>query len=181
MSDEDRVRWDLRYAARQDLGADDIGPPAVFTRYAEMIPTAGRALDVACGRGASSVWLAQRGMDVLGIDVSPVAVRVARELARRHQVTERCRIDVADLDAGLPAGPPVNMLLCNMFRDPRLYGALVDRLAPGGLLAISVLSEVGAEPGPFRAREGELTEAFGALQVIAAHEADGRAWLLGRR
>ena len=181
MSDEDRVRWDLRYAARHDLGADDIALPAVFGPYAELIPTSGRALEVACGGGASAVWLALRGMDVLGVDVSPVAVGAARDLARRRRLTARCHFGVVDLDAGLPAGPPVDLLLCNMFRDPRLYGAIVDRLASGGLLAISVLSEVGAEPGPFRAPAGELTDAFGDLQVIAANEAEGRAWLVARR
>jgi hypothetical protein len=44
-----------------------------------------------------------------------------------------------------------------------------------------VLSEVGATAGPFRARAGELRRAFAGLQVMAAGEADGEAWLLARR
>ncbi|MBX5488655.1 MAG: methyltransferase, partial [Mycolicibacterium hassiacum] len=64
---------------------------------------------------------------------------------------------------------------------PRLYTPIIERLAPGGLLAIAVLSVVGAAPGRFRAAPGELTTAFGELQVIASGEGDGLAWLLGRR
>ncbi len=73
------------------------------------------------------------------------------------------------------------MILCNKFRDSRLDGALIERLAPGGLLAIAVLSEVGAAPGPFRAAPGELPSAFAALQLLAGDEGDGHAWLLARR
>ncbi|BBY59301.1 hypothetical protein MSAR_24370 [Mycolicibacterium sarraceniae] len=72
------------------------------------------------------------------------------------------------------------MILCHRFRDPRLYQQIVDRLKPGGLLAISVLSEVGAQPGFFRAPAGELDVAFADLQALAAGEGDGQAWLLAR-
>ena len=71
-------------------------------------------------------------------------------------------------------------MLCHRFRDPRLDHAIVARLAPGGLVAMVVLSEVGAGPGPFRARPGELLEAFAGLDVVAHGEAGGEAWLLAR-
>jgi hypothetical protein len=75
----------------------------------------------------------------------------------------------------------VTLLLCHLFRDPRLNGALIDRLAPGGMLALAVLSEVGAGPGEFRARPGELRDAFGRLKTVDEGEKDGIAWLLARR
>jgi SAM-dependent methyltransferase len=146
----------------------------------DQIPTAGHALDLACGSGSAAVWLAERGLIVWGVDVSAVAIEQADELAHRHGVSDRCRFSVADLDDGLPPGPPVDLILCHRFRDPRLYSAMVDRLRPDGVLAISVLSEVGAQPGFFRAAAGELDVAFAALQAMAAGEGDGQAWLLAR-
>lgn len=154
--------------------------PPVFAPYGSAFPTTGTALDLACGRGPVAVWLAQRGLRVWGLDVSPVAVALARELADAYGVAARCRFDVADLDDGLPAGPPVDVVVCHLFRDPRLDTAVVERLVPGGLLAVAVLSEVGAEPGPYRARPGELLDAFAALDVVAAGEGDGQAWLVAR-
>ncbi|MCV7002813.1 hypothetical protein H7J34_21825, partial [Mycolicibacterium alvei] len=66
-------------------------------------------------------------------------------------------------------------------------------------LAICVLSEVGAQPGRFRAAageleaafaglealaagecDGELEAAFAGLEALAAGECDGQAWLLAR-
>jgi SAM-dependent methyltransferase len=181
VSDDDRERWDSRYDGAEPATVDEIALPAVFAEYAELFPTSGRALDIACGRGVAAVWLARRGMEVLGLDVSPVAVGQADELARVAGVVTRCRFSVADLDDGLPDGPSVNVLLCNKFRDFRLDSALLSRLAPDGILAISALSEVGATPGPFRAKPGELRRAFGGLEVITEGEDAGLAWLLGRR
>lgn len=180
MAAEDRIRWDANYAGRGHPGVDAVGLSAVFTPFEDVFPTTGQALDVACGRGQAAVWLARRGLDVTGLDVSSVAIERAGDLARAHGVAGHCRFEVVDLDAGLPPGPPVNVVVCQRFRDGRLDHAVIDRLAPGGLLAISALSEVDAAPGPFRVVAGELGRAFGALDVIAHAEAHGEAWLLAR-
>jgi SAM-dependent methyltransferase len=180
VSGEDRRRWDERYASQGPATVETVEPPSIFAAYAEVFPTTGRALDLACGQGRGSVWLARRGLHVLGLDISPVAISQARELARRTGVDDRCRFDVVDLDDGLPAGSPVDVILCHKFRDRRLDHAIVERLAPGGLLAIAVLSEVDASAGPFRAVSGELPAAFSELDLVAAGEGQGHAWLLAR-
>jgi SAM-dependent methyltransferase len=177
---EDQRRWDERYAGVREAPAGVIGAPAAFAAYSEEFPSTGRALDLACGRGLGSVWLARRGLGVWGLDISPVAITQARDLARRSGVGDRCRFDVVDLDDGLPGGPPVDVVLCHKFRDRRLDRAIIERLAPGGLLAMVALSEVDATPGPFRAAPGELEAAFAELDPIAGGEGQGHAWLLAR-
>lgn len=180
MAEADRRRWDERYATKGSPPVSAVTPPNILASCAELFPTAGRALDLACGQGISAVWLALRGLEVLGLDISPMAVSQARDLAQRSGVGDRCRFDVVDFDDGLPAGPPVDVILCHKFRDRHLDQAIVGRLAPGGLLAIAVLSEVGGTPGPFRAAAGELPAAFAGLEAIAAGEGGGHAWLLAR-
>jgi SAM-dependent methyltransferase len=177
---KDRTRWDETYTRQgpAPVGLND--PPRVFTPYEYVLPTAGHALDLACGQGLGAVWLARRGLDVWGLDVSPVAIGHARELARRSGFGNRCRFDVVDLDHGLPSGPPVDVILCHKFRDRRLDRTIIERLTPGGMLTISCFSEVGAAPGRFRAGPGELLAAFADLEVIAASEGDGVAWLVAR-
>jgi hypothetical protein len=58
---------------------------------------------------------------------------------------------------------------------------MIERLAPGGLLAVAVLSEVGVGPGEFRARPGELRDAFGTLEIVDEGEGEGMARILARR
>lgn len=181
MTDDDRARWNERYADRRTPPPADVGPAAVFAPYSDAFPVSGHALDLACGLGVGAVWLARRGLTVWGLDVSEVAVEQARARARLNDVGDRCRFDVVDLDHGIPAGPPVDVVYCARFRDRRLDRAMIERLTDGGLLAVSVLSEVGGSPGPFRAAPGELRAAFGDLALVAEGEGDGQAWLLGRR
>lgn len=180
MTAQDRVRWDDVYARRGPAPVSAIGPPVLLAPYADLFPTAGGVLDLACGQGVAAVWLAQRGLRVWGLDVSAVAIGQARDLASQSGVGERCRFDIADLDHGLPPGPSVDVIVCHRFRDRRLDRAIIGRLARGGLLAIGALSEADATAGHFRAAPGELAAAFAELELIAAGEGDGNAWLLAR-
>jgi SAM-dependent methyltransferase len=181
MSEADRRDWDRRYAEGSVAPLDQAGPPPVFAEHEHLFPKTGEALELACGRGRGAVWLAGRGMEYRGVDVSPVAIDLARRLVAHHGLSDRCRFEVHDLDDGLPDGPQVDLLLCYLFRDPKLDQAMVDRLKPGGLLATAGLSAVGAGPGRFRAKPGELRESFGTLEILVDGEGDGMAWLIGRR
>ena len=178
MGTDDRRRWDERYANLPRPPVDSVGPPSLLAAHADLFPVTGAALDIGCGQGMGAVWLARRGLDVVGLDISAVAILRARDLAERCGVGDRCRFDVVDLDDGLPDGPPADVVLCHRFWDRRLERAITGRLAPGGLLAVAVCSEVGAAPGRFRAAPGELTDAFAGLDVVASGEGEGSAWLL---
>ncbi|MGF1616814.1 MAG: class I SAM-dependent methyltransferase, partial [Acidimicrobiia bacterium] len=180
-SEADRSEWDRRYADGGMAPLDELGPPPVLADHEHLLPTTGDALELACGRGRGAVWLAGRGLDYLGVDVSPVAIDLARKLVAHHDFAERCRFEVHDLEHGLPEGPPVDLLFCYLFRDPTLDGAIVDRIKPGGILVTAALSEVGAGPGRFRAKPWELGEAYASLEIMADGEGDGIAWLIGRR
>lgn len=177
MTAGDRRRWDERYA---NAPIPEPRIPDLFAGYEHHFPRSGSALDVACGTGSGSLWMARRGLTVTGLDVSPVAVALAQQAAVELGLGDRCRFDVADLDAGLPAGLLLDVVLCHRFRAPSLYDSMARRLRPGGLLAIAVLSEVGGEPGPYRATPRELADAFEDLDVLVDHEAAGAAVLLAR-
>ena len=184
MGDDDRSRWDERYASAGPVPVEAVGPPSACVDLADAFPVDGIALDLACGDGRGAVWLAGRGLDVLAVDVAPAAVALAGDLADRAGVADRCRVELADLDTGVPSSPPVDVVVCHLFNAPHLDEALVARLRPGGLLAVAVLSEVGAAPGRFRARAGDLLDRFGGrdgLGLLDHREADGVARVLARR
>ena len=178
---EDREHWDNRYA---ELGvapkSEATEPLPLFAHVESLFPTSGSALDIACGRGRGSVWLASRGMTVHGVDISPVAIGLARQHAEQSGVAEACTLAVHDLDDGLPPGDPVDLVLCYLFREADIDRSMMERIKPGGLLAIACLSEVGHGPGRFRVKPGELTTAFASLEPLEAGEADGHAWFIGR-
>ena len=170
----DRARWDGRHAA---AGPGVPMPPGALRGREHLLPAAGRALDVACGRGSVAAWLHGRGLRVDAVDVSPVGLAAGRALAPGVTWIEH------ELSTGLPraCAGPYDVVVCQRYRDPALYPALAGVLAPGGLLVITVLSEVGDSGGPVRAAPGELRTAFAALDVLAHSEGDGEATLVARR
>ena len=58
---------------------------ARLLRHAAGLP-AGRALDLACGEGRNSVWLAEQGWEVTGVDFSPAGIDKARRLSQERGV-----------------------------------------------------------------------------------------------
>lgn len=58
------------------------------------------ALDLGCGTGTNAIYLAQCGVNVVGVDFTPQAIETARAKARRANVSVDFRIsDVTRLDA----------------------------------------------------------------------------------
>ena len=177
----DGERWDVRYAERP---TGEPSPPSGLD--VTSLPGAGVCLDVACGLGEQSLWAAGRGFDVVALDASPVAIEALRSAARERGLADRIDARVVDLDDGLPVDllGRCSLVICQRFRDPRLYGALVAATAPGGVLVVTVLSVVGAAaPGAFHASPGELAAAIGGfdVEVLRDVEGDGEATLVVRR
>jgi SAM-dependent methyltransferase len=168
----DAERWDARHAL---VTGTRPAPPDALRGREHLLPAGGRALDVACGRGAVAAWLAGRGFAVDAVDVSPVGLAAGARLAPGVRWIRH------DLTAGLPAGGgPYDVVVSQRYRDPALYPALAAALAPGGLLVVTVLSRVGDSGGRFRAVPGELAAAFRDLDRLVHVERDGEASLVAR-
>jgi SAM-dependent methyltransferase len=78
MMAEDRLHhWNERHQRRE--AADKAAEP-VLVRAVEGVP-AGRVLDLACGLGRNSAFLAERGWEVTAVDYSSVALANVRDLS----------------------------------------------------------------------------------------------------
>ncbi len=109
---------------------------------------AGLALDLGCGEGGDAIHLAQRGWQVVAVDVSPTALARAGAAAARAGVRERISFERHDLGTSFPAGD-FDLVTAAFLQSPLeldkagvLRRALAS-LAPGGRL---VLVEHGAAP-----------------------------------
>lgn|SRR5262245_3351653 len=93
MSLDDQIRWDREHSESKSMP-----PPARFLR--EVIEGGywdiprGEALDIACGKGANSLYLAEHGFDVLPMDISPAALREAR----RHSDERNLKVSWEQVD-----------------------------------------------------------------------------------
>ena len=101
----------------------------------------GRALDLGCGEGADSVWLAERGWNVVAVDISETALGRARdggEFAWRRDRIEFVQLDLSD---GFPDGTfdlVSSQFLHSTVRLDRttILANAAQAIRPGGLLVI---------------------------------------------
>ncbi len=134
----------------------------------------GRALDLACGSGRASVFLASAGFEVEGWDIDAGALQRASAFAAREGVAITFR--EVDLEAAVPpahAGD-FDLILVIRYLHRELFPWIERSLAPGGALVYETFRQGQERFGhPRRARHllesGELRRAFPSL-VMDLHE-----------
>jgi len=186
--------WDEDYASGDlpwDTGRPD--PELVRLLEAGRLPP-GRALEVGCGTGTNARFLAGRGYDVLGIDVSGRAVgRASAAPAPPGGSIELRRLDFL---ADEPPPGPFDLVLdrgCfHVFDDPGEQARFAERvaacLAPAGLW-VSLLGSTEGPPrehGPPRRSARDVAQAVEpALEIVELRgiafedlSMRARAWVL---
>jgi SAM-dependent methyltransferase len=125
--------WDARYAAEPTLWGTD---PNQYVRARLAGDEPGRVVDLACGNGRNAVWLARRGWQVTGVDISGVALERARE--RANELGVEVEWVHGDVRTWEPAGP-VDVVLVAYLHLPtkelvELLAAAAHWLRPTGRL-----------------------------------------------
>lgn len=157
MAVDDQNRWDARYSKR--LGGT--GPSPILDKYWHLA-SIGYALDLACGNGRNSLFLADKGFNVDAVDISTVATE--------HLNGQKPNINVicADLDTwNLP--PNSYDLIVNIrFLDRRLFPSILRGLKPRGVLVFE--SFLDGETNAYCLKQNELLRAFRSLRVVYYEE-----------
>ncbi len=162
--------WDERYRKSGGQAA----PADLLTAFAGLLPNGGRALDLACGSGRNTLWLAGRGFDVVGIDLSAEALRQGRELSSRNGL--RVNWVQADVETAPLTPGEFDVILSFYFRSPALYPRIRAALRPGGWLFYETytLEQLRHDSGPRNPdhllRPGELLRVFADWRVVFYRE-----------
>ena len=139
--------WEQHYGQRDQIWS---GQPnqRLVDEVKDMRPAT--ALDLGCGEGADTVWLAEQGWDVVAVDVSATALDRAAKAAEARGVADRIDWRACDLGVEFPHGEYdlVNAAyLLSPVALPRaeILKAAAAAVRPGGVLLI--LSHAGFPPG----------------------------------
>ena len=165
MTNSSGSSWDWAYttgSAPWDIGR----PQPVFLNLADAGDIAAPVLDSGCGSGEHALMLAERGMEVLGIDVAPTAIMRARaKAAERGLAAEFVVGDVLELHRlGRTFATIIDSGVFHTFDDPdrpRYVASLAVALRPNGVLHLLCFSEhTPGTWGPRRVTQAELQAAF---------------------
>jgi SAM-dependent methyltransferase len=144
----------------------DIGQPQpAFVALAQAGRITGKVLDVGCGTGEHALFLSQRGLDVLGLDLSSVAIAEARSKAHTRGVVVRfvvgSALDLLSVEETFDT--VIDSGLLHVLSDAdraRLVAGLHAVLRPGGYLHLLAFNEHATWPGPRRLTQTEIRTAF---------------------
>jgi SAM-dependent methyltransferase len=165
--------WEARYRDRGRLWSGR--PNALLVREASDLPP-GTALDLGCGEGADAVWLASRGWQVTGVDISHTALERAAGHAAEAGVTDRTAWERHELGETFPEGA-FDLVNAQFLQSPvALDQQLILRqaaaaVAPGGTLLLVMHANWPSwqsEP-PF---EAEFPTLDSVLDELALPQAD---------
>ncbi len=157
-------KWNQRYAGQTDAGA----PAWVLQHCASLLPAQGRALDLACGLGANARFLAQRGLQCEGWDISQTALDTLA--AWRGPQGEQVAIRRRDVEACPPEPASFDVIVVSDFLHRPSCPALAAALRPGGLLFYQTwcadkLAASGPTNPDFLLRGNELPALFAGLEL----------------
>lgn len=171
--------WEGAYAANDAVGWDTGDPQPAVEALASEGAFASPVLDVGCGLGTESCYLASAGYGVVGVDVAPTAVERARDRAADRGLDVRFETGDA-LELGTPEGvlganAAASVLDVGVFHalpgpesdhdDDR--GAYADALArvlePGGrAFVLAFGTDAPADWPPDRIARSDVRDAFDA-------------------
>lgn len=180
-SPDQEAVWSQRY---RDAGEDylfGIAPCRFIETHRHLFDSGATALSVADGEGRNSVWLAEQGLTVTALEISPVALEKARRLARGRNV----EVDFVQANMLTMDWPPAHydfvVGIFIQFVGPAereiQFARLKQAIKPGGLLLLH-----GYTPKQLEYRTGGpsavenlytpdyLRQAFADFEVLELHE-----------
>ncbi len=178
--------WDERYATDDYIFGT--APNVFLASQAGLIRPGMRALAIADGEGRNGVWLAEQGVQVHAIDVSPVALEKARKLAAERGVTlDFEQADVLDWDWPEAAYDLVVAIFIQFAPPPereRIIAGIRNSLRPGGLLILQGYTPKQVEfatGGPPSAANMYTAELLRDVVRRLGHPASARTRILHQR
>ena len=164
MAVADKQKWNKKY---QNAPIPD-KPVKLITDFAKLA-TGTKALDVACGMGRHSKYLASAGFDVDALDISSVAINTLQNIPHIH---------AKEVDFDTYTFPKANydLIVCTFFLKRELFPQMIDALNEDGLLIYETFvyhpdNQQVPSQRSYLLEEGELEHVFcHDLELIESRE-----------
>jgi tellurite methyltransferase len=173
MIKDQKSKWDQRYSRRSFIYGKT--PAKFLAENYNYIPYGSTILDMGMGEGRNAVFLAQKGYKVTGIDISSVAVKKARLLAKEFGV--KIQTVVASMEKYKISPNSFDAIICFYYVDRKLVSKMMSWLKPGGILIYEAhtmaqrsVPEYKNEPVEHFLKEQELLKLFKNMRVLKYEE-----------
>ena len=171
-ADQDKIRWDKKYATKKYLFGREAIP--FLQDHVDLLPK-GHVLDLAMGEGRNSVYLATKGFQVTGVDISAEGLKKAATLAAELGVT--ITTVVADLESYEIPANSFDVIICTYYLQRDLFPKIVAALKSGGIALIETYTMDHIQYSPrfnktFLLEPNELLTMLPGLRIVRYQEVD---------
>jgi tellurite methyltransferase len=128
---KDKKHWNRKYDTEQYVFGKQ--PIPFLKEHLHLLPK-GKLLDIAMGEGRNGVFLATKGFQVTGIDISETGLEKARTLAREQGASIETK--VVDLEQYQLQPETYDVILCTYYVQRNLFPQMITALKPGGMVLV---------------------------------------------
>jgi len=166
LNDKTKEKWDKNY---DSCSSNYPSPAEVLRQNQHLLPTQGTALDLACGRGANAICLAENGLSVSAWDISASALEhLSNQALKKHLKIE---FESRDITEHPPEKNSFDVIAVSNFLERELIGDIRNAIKPDGLIfyqtfIIDKVSNVGPSNPDYLLEKNELLNLFNDWNII---------------
>jgi len=134
MSMKDKKKWDIKYIKKKQL----LKPREASHNLKRFIKKCKgtKALDIACGAGRNSIYLAKHGFNVDALDIAKIALEALEKHAENEALSSLINTNLIDLDNYTPQTDRYDLVIMANFLDRSLIYKIKDALTIDGIFII---------------------------------------------
>lgn len=166
-------QWDQKYNKRTYVYGK--APAGFLAQNYSVLKPGSRVLDMGMGEGRNAVFLAKKGHHVLGVDISSVAIRKAKSLAKENRV--KIKTILASLKEHKFPENYFDAIICFYYVDRELTEKIKKWLKPGGVLVYEAhtlheyyKNKQNQDPKNYYLKPQELLGMFDGMSIIKYEE-----------
>ena len=175
-----RNKWNEKHMERISLLKDPAPNPRLKNLSAYL--SGGNALDLACGLGGNSFFLARMNYQVQAIDISDVAINSIQEQASKYNLKIHPQvIDLTELTNLNWENSPFSLVIISYYLDRSLFPIVKSIIKEDGYLFMetfyqSPLDENQGVSNQYKLHPKELLTEFADWTVLYFEENDQEGW-----
>ncbi len=172
LSQDTKSKWDKLYSSSQFIYGK--APAKFLSQSYHYIPYGSSVLDLGMGEGRNAVFLAKKGYQVTGVDLSTIAVKKAQILAKEFGV--KIKTVIANLDEYDFPENSFDSIICFYYVDREMIAKIKKWLKPEGVIIYEGftlkqrIKEEKKDPEEYYLKEAELLNLFSDFKILKFEE-----------
>lgn len=170
MNEKTKDKWEKHYHSCTNEFPE---PAEVLLQHQYLLHESGSALDLACGRGANAICLAENNLDTSAWDISSSALEQLSQHAKEKKLS--LKLEQRDVSKNPPDPSTFDIIVVSRFLDRDLIPYIKNAIKTNGLIfyqtfSVNKVNESGPKNPDYLLKSNELLKLFNDWSIIIYRE-----------